>query len=141
MNDDVTEEMLGSWTASLYKFHPSLGGVPKNGTTSQFVGPHKDLRVKLSANQPPTQPTAPETNDLRSLLTNIRDQAAANLPATQGLGRGTANRGRGSKRGRGSNSGRGSNGGRGNNQGGNRGGRGNDAKRNQIITSLVKLLS
>ncbi len=148
LNDDVTEDMLGSWLDAIYKYHPSLGGIPKNGTTAQFVGPHKDLRQHLRSLQQTKQASDPqsETNDLRSLLSNSQANKQQPPEATRGA---KQNRGRG--RGNDSNKGKGRGGfqaqgqGRGRGQANNRGRNnnrgGNNNNRNQLIAGLVKLLS
>ncbi len=160
LNDDVTEAMLGSWTTSLYKFHPSLGGVPKNGTTSQFVGPHKDLRQQLKANEaqasasdPAKTSDTPVNNDLRTLLESIRKQATDNSGQvqTQGQANNTERfRGqnkRGQRRGGGQHLLRGGHRNQNNTRGGvsNRGSNNrnnnNGDRRNLILASLAELLS
>jgi hypothetical protein len=133
INNDVTEEMLGSWVTSLYKYHPSLGGVPKNGTTAEFVGPHKDLRHLLTQkqaeaqSQPPSSPNT-NTNDLRALLTNLRGQ-----PSQRGQ-RGTQGQGRGCGQNTNTNKNKAKN----NTQRGRGRGRGGN---NQLIAGLVQLLN
>ncbi len=150
LNDDVTEDMLGSWVDAIYKFHPSLGGIPKNGTTAQFVGPHKDLRQHLKSLQT-TQSQPTEGSDLRTLLSNLqanKHPPGASTPTSQarqqnqnrGRGRGNDhNRGQGrgknqGQRGQGRDQANATNNrGRGNTRGGN--------NRNQLIAGLVQLLN
>jgi hypothetical protein len=121
INDNVTEEMLGSWVPSLYKYHPSLGGVPKNGTTAEFVGKNKDLRHLLTEKKQPqndqntAQSNQQNNQDLRALLEDLRNQISNRGRGPQetnrGRGRGSTDRGRGrgKDRGRGRGRGRGQN--------------------------------
>jgi hypothetical protein len=78
--EHVTEEMLGSWTDALYKYHPTLASAPNTTKyrTKLFVSqePKKDIRYRI-----PKDNT--DVNDLRHQLKQTKERLLEQEKALQ----------------------------------------------------------